>query len=231
MERVKQTLGGIELLQTLSPGDIEALGRRCTWRRYHADQQIVGHADETNDVFFIVEGQVRVIVYSVSGKAVNYRDLGRGQTFGELSAIDGQPRSANVVALTESLIATMPAATFWEVLGNHPAVAAATLRRLTHLVRSLSDRIFEFSTLAVKNRIHAELLRLARERSSGDHTAVLSPAPTHAEIAARISTHREAVTRELNELSRAGLIERRQGSLIIRDVGRLARMVSEVTSE
>lgn len=231
MERGNQTLIGIELLRTLSPEEIEALGRRCQWRRYSTDQQIVGHADETNDVFFIVEGQVRVIVYSISGKAVNYRDLGSGEIFGELSAIDGRPRSANVVALTDSLIAKMPAATFWDLLTRHPDIAAATLRRLTHLVRALSERIFEFSTLAVKNRIHAELLRLARDRMNGERVAVLSPAPTHAEIASRISTHREAVTRELNELSRAGLIERRHGALIIRDVGRLARMVREVTTD
>ncbi len=110
-------------------------------------------------------------------------------------------------------------------------VAEATLKRLTNQLRVLSERVFEFSTLTVKNRIHAELLRLARDHMRGENTAAISPAPTHAHIASRVSTHREAVTRELNDLARAGLIERRHGVLIIRDVNHLIRMVREVVGQ
>jgi CRP/FNR family transcriptional regulator, cyclic AMP receptor protein len=93
------------------------------------------------------------------------------------------------------------------------SLSAATLRRLTRIIRSHQQRVVEFSTLPVRSRIHAELLRLARLSPPGpDRTsAVVSPAPTHAEIASRISTHREAVTRELNELARAKLVEKRGG--------------------
>jgi CRP-like cAMP-binding protein len=123
----------------------------------------------------------------------------------------------------------MPPSVFWTVVEHYPQVAAAVMRHLVGLVRALSGRVFEFSTLAVKNRIHAELLRLAREVSRlNSATVLLSPAPTHAEIASRISTHREAVTRELNEMVRAGLIERRSGGLIICDIERLARLVEDV---
>src|SRR3546814_17818984 len=89
----------------------------------------------------------------------------------------------------------------------------ALLTSLIGTVRTLSERIFEFSTLAVKNRIHSELLRLAREGEHVGKTAHISPAPTHADIASRISTHREAVTRDLNELTKSGLRreERRVG--------------------
>ncbi len=62
----------------------------------------------------------------------------------------------------------------------------------------------------------------------GENTAVISPVPTHADFAARVSTHREAVTRELNALERAGLIARQRGTLIIADFARLARSVEEV---
>jgi hypothetical protein len=93
------------------------------------------------------------------------------------------------------------------------SLSAATLRRLTRIIRSHQQRVVEFSTLPVRSRIHTELLRLARLSPPGpDRTsAVVSPAPTHAEIASRISTHREAVTRELNELARAKLVENRGG--------------------
>ncbi len=231
MGQDQETLGGIELFKHLPPDDLEALAKRCRWRRHTAGQRIVGHMDETRDVFFIVKGKIRAIIYSLSGKEVTFRDISAGDMFGEFSAIDGQPRSANVIALMDSLIASMPADVFWDVLRSYPMVAEATLKRLTNQLRVLSERVFEFSTLTVKNRIHAELLRLARDHMRGENTAAISPAPTHAHIASRVSTHREAVTRELNDLARAGLIERRHGVLIIRDVNHLIRMVREVVGQ
>ena len=230
MDHIEEALTTVEFLRTLPPDAIGVLSKRCQWHRYNPNQLIVGQDDETQDVFFIVHGRVRVIVYAASGKEVSFRDLGAGQMFGELSAIDGQPRSATVIALQQSLLARMPPKVFWSVLEHYPQVAAAVLRRLVSLVRALSGRVFEFSTLAVKNRIHAELLRLARETGGRNNGAIrISPAPTHAEIASRISTHREAVTRELNELVRAGLVERSSNGLIIRNMERLARLVEDVS--
>ncbi len=231
MAQAEETLHDIEIFKNLPLGDLEVLAKHCQWRRFAANQEIVGYMDETQDVFFIVKGKVRAVIYSLAGKEVSFRDIGAGQIFGEYSAIDGQLRSANVISLAHSLIASMSANVFWQVLTDYPEVAAATLKLLTRQLRALSDRVFEFSTLAVKNRIHAELLRLARDHLNEDGTAFLSPVPTHAEIASRISTHREAVTRELSHLAQTGLIERRQGKLIIHDVPRLKRMVQELIGE
>src|SRR5262249_6357411 len=99
--------------------------------------------------------------------------------------------------------------------------------------RAMSRRGVEFSTLPVRHRVHAELLRLARTDAADrpHHNATIAPAPTHAEIASRISTHREAVSRELAELTRSGLVERRGGDLVLRDIGALARMVEEALEE
>ena len=225
------SLGDIAFFKDVPARDLEALGKRCQWRRYAAEQQIVGQLDETTDVFFVVDGKVRAVSYSLSGKEVTFRDIGTGELFGELAAIDGQPRSANVVAITASLIASMSAKVFWGVLADYPVVAATILKRLTKQIRDLTERVFEFSTLAVRNRIQAELLRLARDDAPDQNTAIISPAPTHAEIASRVSTHREAVTRELNDLARAGVIEQHGRVLIIRNIGQLARLVKEILGE
>ncbi len=225
----KATLSAIEPFRGLPAADLEALARRCRWRRYGPGQQVVGHQEQSRDVFFVVSGLVRVTLYSLSGKEVTFRDLSAGEMFGELAAIDGQPRSANVIALADSLIASLSGEAFRQVLREQPEVAAVTLRRLAANVRDLSERVFEFSTLTVNNRIQAELLRLARAHLQGDEErALIAPAPTHAEIASRVSTHREAVTRELNRLARAGVIERRPGKLFVLDVPRLRRMVENV---
>jgi len=94
-------------------------------------------------------------------------------------------------------------------------------------MRRLTARVVEFSTLAVRHRIQAELLRLAGALPSGANTAILSPAPTHAEIASRISTHREAVTRELSWLEDKGIIAKEGRTLRLKDLGKLRMLAGE----
>lgn len=226
-----ESLVGVEVFRRLDAAERGRLAALCSGRRYEAQQRILSHKDQTRDVYFIVSGKVRVTIYSLGGKEITFRDQPAGEMFGELGAIDGEPRSAHVMALEDSLLASMSRETFWEVLGSYPEVAAFTLKRLASLVRLLSERVFEFSALAVRNRIHAELLRLARENPFEDNTAVISPSPTHADIASRISTHREAVTREYHDLAEAGVIVQRRGELAINDVARLESMVREVTGK
>ena len=231
MGRGEETLDGVEIFAAMAAEDRAALAGRCHWRRFMRGQQIIGHQEETRDVFFVIAGEVRATSYALSGKEVTYRDIAAGDMFGEYAAINGEPRSADVVALTDCLVASMSNTVFWEVLDRHPEVAAVTLKRLTSQIRVLTERIFEFSTLAVRNRIHAELLRLARSHPAEDNTAVIKPAPTHAELASRVSTHREAVTRELNALAHARLVERRSDALRINDVAKLSRMVEMVLGD
>ena len=225
MNDATASLSGIELFEGLGGSDRDALARLCRWQRYAAHQYIVGHQDETNDVYFIVGGRVHVTIFSPSGKEVSFADLGAGKSFGEMAAIDGAPRSATVIALSDTVLASMSAEAFRRVLNDYPDVAAKMMQYLVGLVRRLSDRVVEFSVLAVRNRIHAELLRLARDQGLDGDTAVITPVPTHSDIASRVSTHREAVTRELNALTRDGLIERRDGTLVIVNIARLAQLV------
>lgn len=120
---------------------------------------------------------------------------------------------------------------FRELLQSEPALTRALLGHVVKKVRTLTARVFEFSALAVSNRIQAEVLRLANLGHREGKSAKIDSAPTHAEIASRTSTHREAVTRELSRLSRIGLIERRGHVLLVKDVDRLLEMVREVTGE
>jgi len=79
----------------------------------------------------------------------------------------------------------------------------------------------------VRYRIYAELLRLSRAEPGQPGRAIVSPPPVHAEIAARVSTRRETVARELKALERAGLVERRRGALALSDVHQLTRLIEE----
>lgn len=213
----------------LSTEDLAALAARCRWRTARAGELIIGHRDQSRDVLFLLSGLVRVNIYAHSGRQVTFRDIRPGDVFGELSAIDGKPRSASVESLVPSTLMVMPQAVFLDMLQSHPTVMIETLCRLTALIRSLTDRVVEISTLAVRNRVQAELVRLARDHGGCD--GVIRPAPTHAEIASRISTHREAVTRELSRLEGLGLIARDGRTLRVTDLPRLSGMVEDVTPE
>jgi CRP-like cAMP-binding protein len=129
------------------------------------------------------------------------------------------------------MIASLSASRFEDLLLREPTVALATLRHVTADVRRLSERVFEFSTLAVQNRICAELLRLAGEVVQGYGTVLLSPAPSLSEVADRISTHREAVSREISRLAAMGLLRREGGNLRITDLEKLAELVHEARGE
>jgi len=227
------SLAGIAIFRELAADVLDSLSRRCRWRWYDAGQTILQRQDASRDIFFVVRGRVRAIYHSMAGREIHFGDLAAGEIFGEFGAIDGEPRSSDIVCVTDALIASMSAETFWDVLRRHATVCAAILRRLTQIARAGSRRVVEFSTLPVRSRLHAELLRLARagEPCPSRNAAIIAPAPTHAELASRISTHREAVTRELNELARAKLIEKAGNTLIIRDVAALANLVEEISGE
>jgi CRP/FNR family transcriptional regulator, cyclic AMP receptor protein len=221
----------VPLLASLSGAALERAVRDCTWRQFEAGEQIVDYQDPSTEVFFLTAGRLRVVVYSVEGKAVLFRDLKPGAMFGEIAAIDRAGRSASVEAIEPSTVASLSADQFEGLLLREPQLALATLRHVTGEVRRLSERVIEFSTLVVQNRIQAELLRLAAEAGQHQTQALLVPTPSLSEIADRISTHREAVSRELSRLASIGLIRREGPNLRIMDIAHLARLVREAKGE
>ncbi len=177
----------------------------------------------------IVAGAVRVTSYSAVGRETSFRDLAQGTSFGELSALDGAPRSADVVALAPGLLASLPAERFRALLREEWVVNERVLLRLTHLVRRLTDRVVDLSTLSVQQRVCRELLRLARLAPVGSGPPRIAPAPRHAELASLVSTYREQVTRELSRLAKAGVLRKDGAALLVRDMAQLERMAREGT--
>src|SRR5499427_5218358 len=105
MRRKTETLGTVGLFRSLDDANIELLDTQCSWRRLSRNQWIVDYQDASNDVFFIVSGAVHVKLQSVSGREVLLREIDAGDFFGELAAIDNQPRSAGIIAVTDVTVA------------------------------------------------------------------------------------------------------------------------------
>lgn len=224
-------LTDIQLLSELSPDEVEVVEKSCRWKTYGASEQIIDQHSDSRDIFFVADGRVRVVNYSLSGREITFDDLEAGSHFGELAAIDGLPRSASVMALTEVRIASLSAEQFHSIILDHPAIALKLMKHLAHLVRTSTSRIMELSTLGANNRIHADLLRMARKVTEDDMTAIIAPIPVHSDVASRVSTTRETVARVMNDLARKGILERQKEALVVKDLDRLEDMVEDVRGE
>jgi len=224
-------LAGIDLLCDLPLEKLESAAKNCRWRSYSAHEQIIDRQSEATDVFFVVDGRARVVNYSISGREITLDDIEAGGHFGELAAIDDQPRSASVMALQPCAVAIMPKERFLELVEENSTVALKVMHGLASIIRNSTERIMDLSTLAANNRVQADLLRQALHNKEGDNQASISPIPVHADIASRVSTTRETVARVMNDLARQGIVERQKNALVVQDVERLQDMVEEVRGE
>jgi CRP/FNR family cyclic AMP-dependent transcriptional regulator len=222
-----ESLAGVELFADLDLDARKAIAKQCHEARFAAGDVIMSHKDTGRDVFLILNGIVEVDVFSLDGRRTTFTEKGPGEIIGELAAIDGRPRSAHVIAKTDCWMATIAPDQFLKVLDTYPAVSRRIRSYLTEKVRVLSERVFEFNALCVNNRIHVELLRCARSMTEEGPRISISPAPTHAEIASRVSTHREAVSRELSRLQKDGLLEKVKDALVVTDVKMLESLVEQ----
>lgn len=207
----------VSLFAKASDHTVKAVLELCQWLKLETGATILNRRDLSTDIFFLIEGRARAVIYSVEGKVLLFGTIEAGEAFGEIAAIDKAARSATVEVLEPTILASLKSSELEHFLRSDPEVAMAMLRQLTKLVRRLSERVFEFRAFSTSNRIHAELLRLGLESGHLEGPVLLKPAPTLAEIADKVSTHREAVSREFSRLASIGLIVREQGGLRITD--------------
>ena len=218
-----ETLARIPLFADLPDSVIENASRRCTWRSYEANELVIDYEDESNDVRFIVSGHLRI----ATGKEVILSEMRDGEYFGEIAAIDGSGRSANVTALARSQMCLMPQSLFMEMLETQPSVNRSVLETLAARVRQLNMRLAEHCFLQTRHRLYNELLRLSRPRPSNPGQRSISPPPTQKDLASRIGTRREVVSREIASMKREGILDKTTGALILCDLRRLNALISQ----
>lgn len=195
--------------------NLHAYASRSHFRLFKPNEILVDFDDPSSDVYFLVSGDVRVLIRTRSGKEVILGELRAGALFGELAALDGIKRSANVTALTRGEVCLMSSVVFRELVLSSPTVADRLFRLLTGRIRELDARIMEHTVLDLRHRLYAELLRLSMPRVGHAAERVVSPPPYHHVLAARIGCRREQVTREFTTLEAEALIERTRGALVL----------------
>ncbi len=217
-------LGGIHLFSSLSREELQTLDRQCRWRECPAQETILDRDSHDSDVYFVVQGTVEIVNYAPDGRRIALARVPAGGYFGELSAIDGDARSATVVATAKCRLAAISPDVFNRLLVDFPKISELVLLRLTSIIRACDDRIMDLSTLRAVHRVYTELVRLVRPDIVAPSNFVIRPMRTHADIASRISTTRETVARVLSQLAGDGVVERKGKTLYIRDMDRLSAL-------
>ena len=220
-------LGTVALLKDQGKATVAELEKICRWETYGEGDLIFDRTDTSSDVYFIVKGGVRVVGHAKSGQEVAFVDLQTGQHFGELSAIDGEARSATLYTLEDSLLAIVPGNVFVGFMREHADVAVCLMSHFVSTIRTLNSRVVGLSTTTVIQRVYSEILQMAEPDPSNPSRWIINHMPNHKEIAVWAGTTPETVAKAIGSLFEAQVAKRQYKTLHILDRQRLQAMVME----
>jgi CRP-like cAMP-binding protein len=202
-----ELLRTVPIFSELSAADCEALAQLASRRRYPKDTVVFFENDEGDSFFMIVSGRIKVTILGDDGREVILSVLGPGDFFGEMALLDDEPRSATAIAIEECELLSLQRSDFESVIGNKPSISLALVRVLTARLRKANHQISTLALLDVYGRVARVLMDMARDegRRLKDGRIAFRRA-THQEIANRIGTTRETVTRMMKDLERQSLM-------------------------
>jgi CRP/FNR family cyclic AMP-dependent transcriptional regulator len=202
---------------------ITYLNNKSVFKEYTPGQQIIRTGDVNSEVYFIKKGEANALNYCENGKSVNYANLKAGDFFGELTALDGLPRSATVVASTKSNLSILSGEDFNYLIDNNLDFNRLVLNRLTNVIRTGNERISDITFLKANQRICIELLRLASVNV--DDRLLIKDMPTQEVFSKTVGTSRETVIRTMKRLTELGIIKKISGrNIYINDQNKLENM-------
>lgn len=227
----KNKLESVKLFNSISDDDLRTIEKSVRFSSFQTGDQIIDRNSDNQEVFFVLKGSVRVVNFSTSGREIAFGSFEEGDFFGEISAIDGKPRSANVFAVSECELASLSPPIFHKLLIKYPIISSLVLERFAKIIRVADERIMDLSTLKVVQRVYIELLKMTDHDVAVPELWVIRPMLSHSEIASRVGTTRETVARVLGQLSEAKIVEKKPKALYIRNKEKLEQLAAAASPE
>lgn len=196
-------LRNVSLFSGLPEAAIQAVSALATNRTYPKNTIIITEGDDSDSLYAVLSGKVKVYLSDDEGKEIIINILSVGDYFGELALLDDQPRSASVMTLEESKLAVLSKVAFEDCLAKHPSVALPVIRGLSIRLRNLTENVKSLALMDVYGRVARTLLDMAVP--DGD-ALVIHQRLTQREIASMVGASREMVSRILKDLSAGGYI-------------------------
>jgi CRP/FNR family cyclic AMP-dependent transcriptional regulator len=205
-------LKSIPLFEGVAEAELHALAQCTVTRSYPKQAIIVSEGDDTDSLYLILAGRVKVYLSDEAGKELILAIKGPGQYFGEM-VLDSQPRSASVMTLEPSQFAILSRADFKAFLLRHAEVALQLIENLIRVARGLTHNVRSLAMLDVYGRVARILLELAVDQGGGK--LVIPEKLTQKDIAARVGASREMINRILRDLTTGGYVTLEGGRITI----------------
>ena len=209
-------LRNVPIFTELTDSDLTKIASKMVPRVYEKGQMILLEESMGETFFIITQGAVKVTRLSADGREVILAILGESDFFGEMSLLDGEGRSANIVANEDAKVLTLSRNDFLDCLESYPKIAIALLEELATRLRKSDQQIESLSLSDSEHRIGITLIRLAGELGTikQGHVTVKN-LPYQQDIANMAGTSRETVSRTLKLLEDKKLVRRENRNLTI----------------
>ena len=206
----------VPIFSDLSDSDLKKISEKMISRLYEKGKMILLEQSQGETFFIIISGVVKVTRLSDDGREVILAILGESDFFGEMSLLDGEGRSANIVANEQSEVVTLSRSDFLDCLQKYPKIAIALLEELAVRLRKSDQHIESLSLSDSEQRIGVTLIRLAEELGTIKRGDVnVKNLPYQQDIANMAGTSRATVSRTLKLLETKNLLKRDGRNLII----------------
>jgi len=196
-------LKNVSLFSGLPEESINAVSALATTRTYPKNTIIISEGDDSDSLYAVLSGKVKVYLSDDEGKEIIINIHGAGDYFGEMALLDDKPRSASVMTLEESKLAVLSKSAFEDCLSKNPQISLPIIRGMSKRLRNLTENVKSLALMDVYGRVARTLLDMAEPK--GD-ALVISQRLTQREIASMVGASREMVSRILKDLSVGGYI-------------------------
>ena len=215
----------VPIFTELSDEDLNLVMQMTVKRSYPKSTMIVIEEDRGDTLYIIESGSVKITRLDEEGREVILAILGSSEFFGEMALLDGQGRSANVMAIEDATLFTLNRRDFLDVLGRFPSISIQLLKEMTLRLRKSDQQIKSLSLSDAEHRIGIALHRFAEDMGIFKMgQVVINRLPYQQDIANMAGTSRETVSRMLKSLKQKGLVEREGRRLVIRDYAAFTRL-------
>ena len=193
----------ISIFAGLTPADLELIEQRMVKRSYPKNTVILSEGDNSDSLYLILSGKVKVFLNDESGKEaiINYQEA--GEYFGELSLIDDCQRSASIMTTEKTQLAVITKQAFHQIMQSNPDIAIHLLKDMVQRIRILTEEVKGLALSDVYGRLSKTLLSMAVEQ---DGQLVIEGSFTQQELANRIGASREMVCRIFKDLVKGGYL-------------------------
>jgi len=215
----RELLRGTPLFAILQPAELEEMLGFVTERRVEKGTAIMERGDAGSSMMVLATGRARVTASSADGREVTFAILEPGMTFGELSLLDGKPRSATVSAMDDCLILVVERRDFLRVLRSNADLVLRMLALLCERIRSTDIALEEIALMDFPSRLARLLLKLGRQYGEASpHGLRIRMKLSQTDLSTLVAATRESVNKQLRAWREAGIMDEEGGYLLIRDV-------------